>query len=688
MRPFRPGAAFWLRIAVVTVVVAVLALGSVIQGQAHATFVRSDPPDNGVVASPPTVIKIWYSEPIAPNFSTAQMLDLNGKQVLLKSIQFDQTDPTVLILVPPLLGDGVYTVTWRAASASDAHATRGLFVFRVGAASAVAGGSQATAAAADSTPLSIPEVALRWLNYFGLLAMLGAAGIPLLVIRSSAAQAEEPGLGPFYRSLPRRIYTLGALAGAFVFSVELLYLAWQITSLTGNDPNAAPQDAVGQMLFHTTWGYAWIARQALTAVLIPLFTGLARASDTGSMAAEVDSIPAEVNSTTAEVNSTTAEVNSTTEGPAKWLKRLAFVLVSGALAAQAFTSHAAGGRDPAFSIFIDWLHLVFVGLWVGGLFTLGVSILPVLRKEAIDFKTIARSTWGRFGPLAALSVGVVVATGLYATGQRVISADALLMTTYGQLLAAKIALMLLAGLAGLLNSLSLHPALSAPVARWLKKPPGWTPFSIRRLPALILVEMGLGIVIALLVGALTTLPPASDMLYTIAPESQPDAMTAQVDDLYVNLAIKPNRPGPNIINILSSSSRRPAPAAVLRVIVKMTYLEQDFGAISTDALPSGLDAYRASLDSLTQPGRWKIDVVVRRKGIPDSVASFTWTVLPLGDLRPTLVSRSPWKDALSILAALLALLVAALFGGAWFQKRTPHRTASPPANQGYLIQDK
>jgi len=104
--------------------------------------------------------------------------------------------------------------------------------------------------------------------------------------------------------------------------------------------------------------------------------------------------------------------------------------------------------------------------------------------------------------------------------------------------------------------LSVQAVQAAPVTRWLKKPPGWTPFSIRRLPALILVEMGLGIVIALLVGALTTLPPASDMLYTIAPESQPDAMTAQVDDLYVNLAIKPNRPGP-----ISSTSFPPAAAA-------------------------------------------------------------------------------------------------------------------------------
>ena len=81
--------------------------------------------------------------------------------------------------------------------------------------------------------------------------------------------------------------------------------------------------------------------------------------------------------------------------------------------------------------------------------------------------------------------------------------------------------------------------------------------------------------------------------------------------------------------------------------------------------------------------RWQIDVVVRRKGIPDSVASFTWTVLPLGDLPPTLVSRSPWRDALSLLAGLLALGVAAAFGLTYLGLRLPPRRPRPAENLGH-----
>ena len=628
---FKPAPGLWLRIAAVSLLAGILALGQAIQAQAHANILRSDPADNSVLPAFPPLIKIWFSEPVAPDFSTAILLDVNGVQITTpQAVRFDASDPTLLILEPPALGDGIYTVTWRAASASDAHATSGLFVFRVGSVGAAGPAAGAAGSASDAPPLSLPETILRWLNYFGLLALMGAAGIPLLVITQPGGPAEIPGLAGFYRRVTRRIDLLGALAASFVFAVGLLYLVWQMASLATSDSTPASLSAVNQMLFHTSWGYAWIARQALVAALIPLFTGLAQASR-----------------------------------PSRYLRWLAFGLIAAALAAQAVTSHAAGGRSPALPVLVDWLHLVFVGLWVGGLFALGASILPILKQEQPDFKTIARATWGRFGPLAAFSVGVVAATGLYSTGQRVISADALLLTSYGQLLAVKIGLMLLAGLAGLLNSLSLHPALAPPLGRWLKKPPGWTP----RLPGLIGVEMGLGIAVVLLAGALTSLAPADQVKYSIAPEAQPAQLVAQVDDLVVTLAVKPNRPGSNVINILAPSTRSPAPAEVLRVIVRMTYLEQDFGALSVDAQPAGPNAYRASLDSLTQPGRWKMDVVVRRRGIPDSLASFTWTLLPLGDLQPTLISRSPWKDALSVLSGLLALLVALAFGLSYWQGR-------------------
>jgi len=674
MRRFRPEGGFWLRIAAVSLVAVALLLGGTLPAQAHATYLRSEPPDNSVLAESPSVIQIWFSEPIAFNFSSAQLLDLKGKPVQPISLQFTPDDRTMMALTPPKLPDGVYTVNWRVTAASDGHVSNGVFVFRVGAGSGGAGGvgpaGELSSTGSESQPLSIPETVIRWLNYFGLLAMMGAAAIPLLVLRGEGAvetqnivspRLSEPvggtetqnlaSLQVFYRRAAKRSYTLGALAAAFTFAVGLVYLVWQIGSLAPPDSplgagqaGSAPLAGLDQMLTGTAWGYSWIARQAIAAALIPLFSALAWAPRPSR--------------------------------PVKWL---APFLVAAALAAQSLSSHAAGAADPTLPVLADWLHLVFVGLWVGGLFALSLSVLPIIRFANLDYKTVARATWGRFGPLAALSVGVVIATGVYALGQRVISADALLLTEYGQLLAVKIGLVLLAGLVGLTNSLSLHQALSRPLARLLKKPAGWTPISLSRsddrdasrsrLPALVLVEMGLGIGIALAAGALTTLAPATDLQYTIAPASQPDSLTKQVDDLSVDLSIQPNLPGQNLVNLLSSSSRRPAPAEVLQVIVRMTYLEQDFGTLTADALPAGADDYRVSLDALTQPGRWRIDVMVRRKGLPDSVASFDWTVLPLQALPPVIVSRSPWRDGLSLLAGLLALGVAGVFAVVWLRPR-------------------
>jgi hypothetical protein len=264
---------------------------------------------------------------------------------------------------------------------------------------------------------------------------------------------------------------------------------------------------------------------------------------------------------------------------------------------------------------------------------------------------------------------MVIATGIYGTGQRVISADALLLTGYGLVLLGKVILMLLAGLFGLANSLMLHPALAAPLGRLLKKPAGWAPLGARRLPAFIITEAVLGLLIALVVGGLTTMAPASGVQYSISPGDQPDQLTVQVKDMIIGLSVKPDRPGPNIFNVLATSTQRPAPAPVLRVIVQMTYLEQDFGTVATDAAPAGTAAYRLSSDMLTQPGRWKIAVVVRRKGIPDTVADFIWTVLPVGNLPATLVSRLPWKDGLSLLAGLMAGAVALVAGGVYLGRR-------------------
>jgi len=225
----------------------------------------------------------------------------------------------------------------------------------------------------------------------------------------------------------------------------------------------------------------------------------------------------------------------------------------------------------------------------------------------------------------------------------------------------------------------LHPGLAAPLGRLLKKPSGWTPFGARRLLAFIVTEAVLGVLIMLVVGGLTTMAPASEVEYSISPGQQPDPVSVEVKDMIVSLSIKPDQPGLNIFKVVAVSTQSPAPAEVLRVIVTMTYLEQDFGSMSMDAAPVAPATYRLSDGSLTQPGRWKIAVVVRRKGIPDTAATFTWTVLPVGGVPAPLVSRLAWKDGLSLLAGLMAGMVVAVLGiVVYLRQRTTGQAGKRP----------
>ena len=100
--------------------------------QAHAALVRSDPPDNAILAEAPTEIRMWFNEIISPEFSTARLLNINGEEIKLQGLRRDPDDPMLLIMMLPEIPDGVYSVNWKVLSEADGHFTQGLLVFGVG----------------------------------------------------------------------------------------------------------------------------------------------------------------------------------------------------------------------------------------------------------------------------------------------------------------------------------------------------------------------------------------------------------------------------------------------------------------------------------------------------------------------------------------------------------------------------
>ncbi len=167
---------------------------------------------------------------------------------------------------------------------------------------------------------------------------------------------------------------------------------------------------------------------------------------------------------------------------------------------------------------------------------------------------LTRATWSPFSIVAVLSVTTLFASGLYATGVQVASPNAMLTTAYGNLLIVKIGLFLIVGLFGLVNSMLLHPHLFAPVWRLLRRPEGWTPLPLQRMPLVTMAESSVGLAVLFIVGYLVATPTVNGPEYRYAGYQQPNPLTQAAGDLAVTLAVQPNTAGANTFDIRVSGS--------------------------------------------------------------------------------------------------------------------------------------
>jgi copper resistance protein D len=136
-------------------------------------------------------------------------------------------------------------------------------------------------------------------------------------------------------------------------------------------------------------------------------------------------------------------------------------LVAGAAAGHAAT---APGRSDL-SIAVDAIHLLAAGVWAGALvpFALFLRWAQPDRHDGIPAITAAVAV-RRFSTLGLASVAVMLVTGAYAALQQIGSIPALLGTTYGRWLSAKLAILALVLGVALLNRAHLRPRIDRAVA--------------------------------------------------------------------------------------------------------------------------------------------------------------------------------------------------------------------------------
>jgi len=469
--------------AVMTVgVLAVLVPGIAL---AHARLVRSTPAAGAHLRVAPRELLLVFSEAPELAVTRIELLAHDSSAVALGPLRTAPVSRNTVIadIRGPLVA-GTYTVAWTMAGA-DGHPIRGRFTFTIepgaeGLTAAVAPAESATAAAPsparDTTarvhhdPVSMPDgdgfgtgspayVAIRWLQFIALLAVVGASAFRAMVL--TRLRRNRGSAAPVAPIAGERAARVGIWAAAALAVITLARLYAQSYAMYGQ-ADAMDARLVGTMLAYTVWGSGWLLQAGGTLAALLGFALARRASAAGWYVAGFASP----------------------------------VLAVGA----ALSGHAASSpRLVPLAVAADAAHVLGAGGWLGSLFIVVVAGVPAAlalprggRGEAVADLVNA------YSPTALASAGVLVVTGAFAAWLHVGTLPAFWHTSYGRVLLLKLAVLSVVAAVGAYNWLRVRPTLGDVEGA----------SRIRR-PAL--VELGIGALVLLVTAVLVATPPATEV---------------------------------------------------------------------------------------------------------------------------------------------------------------------------------
>ncbi|MEU6811792.1 copper resistance protein CopC [Streptomyces sp. NPDC046831] len=409
-----------------------LLLGGAGPASAHAALRAADPADGSVLGTAPRAVTLTFTESVGLLDDSFRLFDPDGRRVRTGETEHASGQGnTARVSLPSGLGQGTYTVAWRVVSA-DSHPVSGAFTFSVGKPSP-------TTAAVAAGPVEDPvtgglHTLARYAAYAAVALLVGTATFVL------ACRPPDPGAlrGPL-------------AAGWWVLLASTVVLVLlRAPYETGAGPAAAfDAEALGRTLTSRP-GLALLARLALLPPTAVLLVRLLRRRG---------------------------------ENPSRRMLAAGTALALGLALTWAAAEHASAGIQVPVAMTSSVLHLLAMAVWLGGLTALlttlrratkgtagdaagrGVAVEdPAGRGVAVedpagrgapagdaagrgaaaeaDGVRALTATAARFSRLALAAVTVLVVTGVYQSWRGLGSWTALTGTTYGRLLLAKVAVVI------------------------------------------------------------------------------------------------------------------------------------------------------------------------------------------------------------------------------------------------------
>ena len=526
---------------------------------AHAELSESTPAANASLLEAPRSLELAFTEPVDPDLVVIELLDAQGQEVAGLGTVEVQADGRVATASLPDLADGVYTVSYQVVSTVDGHATAGTFAFVVdptGTQAPPATGASATSPAVDGW-----AVGARWIGLTGALVAVG----------SIAVWFRSRGLLPAADAHPP--WWLVAGAAGLAFAGLAAYLSLSARPIL----EAVPQRGAGFPLdFAAPYGST-------------SFANAMRVALGGSFA-------------TAALGIVGAAVRPT--------RRLALVALTaltsaGAIGGMAMSAHAAALGGPAAAL-VDWVHMLGVAVWLGGL----PAVAVLARRRGADGTPAgAGPMLRRHGPVAMVAAPVVALTGIANSPLVLGSSRDLVASEYGNLLLAKAVLLCAAVAIGAVNHFALRGRGRARVA------------------TLVGAEALVAIVAVSVAATMVTVQPAASRQPTF--ESTPVApahLFGEAGPVSIHATVDLPTPGPQryLVTVADAESGQPRDDIQL-VFLEITPPPGD--ELPTERVDLVQDStfptlYTADGAHLSTEGDWGVTVVVRRAGALDERAAF------------------------------------------------------------------
>lgn len=537
---------------------------------AHANLSRSDPAANASLDTSPIEIRLWFTEPLEPEFSHFTLRDSTGALISTPESQGDPADPTQLFMQPGSLATGLYTVSWRVLS-TDGHATNGNFAFGIG----VAVNAAPTISTISET-IPVDSALIRWVNLLSLSLGIGSIAFWIFVWKPAVPEGQ-----PYVERWMQRVIRVGwGLLG--ISGVLMLLL--QVSVAEGTSIlNAMTSPALGSVLGSSRYGHVWLAR-------LVFWLGL-------------------------------GAVLWLAWGE-RWLHRVALVLGTLLLLTNSLYSHASAmQQDTLNAVLSDWLHLTATAFWIGGL----IQFFVVVGAAKHHFGSVAATLSdlvGHFSNFARVAVTALIISGIYAAWLQVGSLEAIFTTVYGQALLVKLLLVMPLLAISAINLVLTQRGLLSGGAVWAG-----------RLRGLVGAEIILAIVILAAVGVMTAIAPARTMMAArnavTAAASNTDASIFQMqttDNLMAHLEITPGYVGENTFRISLYDTDGNAVTDASRIRLRFNHRKENLGQSELRPELQPDDSYTITGANLSIPGTWHIRMIVQRPGEFDSLLDYEPTI--------------------------------------------------------------